>query len=96
MKPDQTNIRAIVLISILAVYFSLITWLPYSFYHTDVYQPFWNGLTNVLIFTFYVVAAGWILFNARQKNKIMLAVSTASILTLSFLFFNLFVYSFVG
>lgn len=96
MKLDSTNIRSIVLISIFVIYFTLIMRLPSSFYNSDGYQPFWNGLTNMLIFAFYVIAAGWMLTNARRKNQIMLIISTIVVFSISLLFFKLFTTSFIG
>lgn len=96
MKLDQTNRRSIAVASMFVVYFSFTAWSPDSFYNTNMYQPLWNGVTNILIFAFYIFVAVWVLTNARQRNQLMVIVSTASVILVSVLFFNLFVYSIVG
>ena len=85
-----------IILGVFVVYFTLVAWLPSSFYNTDEYQPFWNGLTNFLIWTFYIVGAFWMMHNAKKGDYRMFGISLFSILGITIVFFKLFVFSFIG
>jgi len=96
MKIDSVNARSIMFMSILVSYFSLITWLPISYYNAGYYDPVLNGLTNFFIFVLYIVSAVWVMFNIRKGNRAMLLVSVVSVISFSIIFFDMFVFSIVG
>ncbi len=96
MHLDTPNIRVMIILGVFVVYFTLVAWLPSSFYNTDEYQPFWNGLTNFLIWTFYIVGAFWMMHNAKKGDYRMFGISLFSILGITIVFFKLFVFSFIG
>jgi hypothetical protein len=84
------NKRAILVTTLLVISFSLIKFLPSSFYNTGVYSELWTGITNILLYIFLIFSAGWLILNVRDKNWMMFYTGFIIILLVTFSFFDVF------